>query len=195
MCLHNCKLICIKRADKKSEWWRCIFIELYSAKILCFSVQYSSFESHLFCLFYLPRMTRYVLYMQLSSSQIHSPLLEDIVDSGIGLWYLAGWYDNLMPELIFCPQSGSMNWASAYLAYIKVTQNSGSKSTFRGCVWTVSVWTTSVFFWPSFRFSFWALPPPPGPRQGSWSVSEQVGKRIYRKRTTLFCWRLNAAIF
>ncbi len=55
------------------------------------------------------------------SSQIHSPLLGDKVDYGIGLSYwpaslspcsLAGRYDSLIPEFTVSLQSGTKNWAS-----------------------------------------------------------------------------------
>ncbi len=53
------------------------------------------------------------------SSQIHSPLLGDIVDSGLGLSYrpaclcsLAGRYDSPMPESTLSPQSRTMDLAT-----------------------------------------------------------------------------------
>jgi hypothetical protein len=53
-----------------------------------------------------------------SCSQIHSPLIGDKVDSGIGLSYrpvslcsLSGRYDNTMPESTLSPQSKTMNLA------------------------------------------------------------------------------------
>jgi hypothetical protein len=58
----------------------------------------------------------------INSSQIHSPWLGDIVDSGIGLFYrpanlciLAGRNDNPIPEVTLFPQSGTMNLATGPL--------------------------------------------------------------------------------
>ncbi len=51
-----------------------------------------------------------------SSSQILSPWLEDIIDSGIGLYRpvdlcsLAGRYDNPMPASTICPSQGPRIW-------------------------------------------------------------------------------------
>jgi hypothetical protein len=72
------------------------------------------------------------MYMQQSSGQIHSPLRGAKVDYSIRLSSRPASlcsltpcrYDNPMPELTLSPQSGTKNLPSAYLAYIKGTQNS-----------------------------------------------------------------------
>ncbi len=71
--------------------------------------------------FLCPRSTEikydlFFLSRRQSCSQIPSPWIGDIVNSGKGLSYrpaslgsLVGWYDNPMPESTLSPQSGTMN--------------------------------------------------------------------------------------
>jgi hypothetical protein len=61
----------------------------------------------------------YYTFRWLACGQIHSPLLRDTVDYGIGLTYrpasicsLTGQYDNPMSKSTLSPQSGTMNLAS-----------------------------------------------------------------------------------
>jgi hypothetical protein len=65
----------------------------------------------------------YFFLISHSCSKIHSPWLEYIFDSGIGLSYrpaslcsLAGRYDNPVPELTLSPQSGTMNLSTGFFA-------------------------------------------------------------------------------
>ncbi len=66
-----------------------------------------------FCCHQLTRLHVHIIH---NCSQVHSPWLEGIVDSGIGLSYrpaslcsLADRYDNPLPELTLSPHSGTMN--------------------------------------------------------------------------------------